>query len=81
MPIRYLIAREIGELLGVSYQRVQQLAKHYPDFPEPMVVGRQRMYALPDVERWIATHPNRRPGPQGPRKPLSSRPGASDRLP
>lgn len=63
MPVRYLITREVGELLGVSYQRVQQIVKDYADFPEPMIVGkRTKMYPQPEVERWMAKHPDRGPG-------------------
>ena len=54
---------DIGLMLGVSRQRVGQLADSNQDFPPPVdVVGRQRVWNRTDIERWIAAHPVRRPG-------------------
>jgi prophage regulatory protein len=52
-------AAEIGERLGVSRQRVQQLVSR-PDFPAPVrVLSMGKVWESEDVERWIAEH---RPG-------------------
>ncbi len=56
-------AAEIAEMLGVSRQRVDQVAGE-PDFPEPEVVlAAGRVWKRSDVERWIAKHPRKRRGP------------------
>lgn len=47
-------AAEIGRLLGVSRQRVQQLTAH-PDFPEPAVIfDMGKAWWRADVLRWAA---------------------------
>lgn len=44
---------EIAELLGVSRQRVDQLANDDPRFPEPVaVLAAGRVWERADVERW-----------------------------
>lgn len=49
-------AGEIARLLGVSRQRVQQLAQR-PDFPEPVaVLDMGKVWSSADVERWVAEH-------------------------
>ena len=51
--LRLVGAQEIRGLLGVSRQRVCQLAER-PDFPEPVaVLSRGRVWALADIEAWI----------------------------
>lgn len=55
---------EIAELLGVSRQRADQLSRYYDDFPAPRTAGRYRYWSRADVDRWIAAHPDRRPGPR-----------------
>jgi prophage regulatory protein len=43
---------EIAEMLGVSAQRVDQLARR-DDFPEPVaVLAAGRIWRLGDIERW-----------------------------
>lgn len=45
---------EIAEMLGVSRARAHQLAE-VPTFPKPVGSiggGRQRIWKLPDIERW-----------------------------
>src|SRR5687768_14659596 len=54
---------EIAEMLGVSRQRVAQLAESYDDFPAPEVeLTAGRIWSRTAVETWIATHPERGPG-------------------
>lgn len=49
-------AAEIGEMLGVSRQRVQQLVSR-PDWPEPAVVlAMGKVWRAEDVQAWIAEH-------------------------
>jgi len=45
---------EIAELLGVSRQRVDQLSRTDPNFPQPLAELRAgRIWAAPDVRTWI----------------------------
>ncbi len=45
-------AAEIAEMLGVSRQRVDQLAQH-DDFPKPAaVLATGRIWERDDIERW-----------------------------
>jgi ATP-dependent Clp protease ATP-binding subunit ClpC len=54
---------EIAELLGVSRQRVDQIASSYPDFPAPEAeLAAGRIWARAAVREWMAVHPERRPG-------------------
>lgn len=57
-------AAEIAELLGgVTRQRVDQLARAYPDFPVPVAALRTgRVWEKAAIELWIARHPDRRGG-------------------
>ena len=56
--IRLVGAHEIRDLLGVSRQRVYQLVAK-PDFPPPVATLAQgKVWALPDVEAWIAARPD-----------------------
>lgn len=49
-------AHEIRELLGVSRQRVYQLAAR-PDFPQPIAILAQgKVWAIGDIEQWIADY-------------------------
>ncbi|WP_239382678.1 AlpA family transcriptional regulator [Frankia sp. CIT1] len=49
-------AAEIGKRLGVSRQRVSQLAQD-PTFPKPVAdLAAGRIWETADVERWIAEH-------------------------
>jgi hypothetical protein len=47
-------AEEIAERLGLRrYQRVHELRRRHPDFPEPVVrLKRTMVWNWPDVERW-----------------------------
>jgi predicted DNA-binding transcriptional regulator AlpA len=48
----HLRLKEIGQMLGVTLQRAQQLAAQ-PDFPEPSrTVGRSRLWRRDEVETW-----------------------------
>lgn len=54
---------EVAELLGVSRQRVDQLAASYADFPLPEAeLAAGRIWARSALEAWLATHPERRAG-------------------
>ncbi len=62
-------AAEVAEMLKVSRQRVDQIARRYPDFPKPEVslsVG--RVWARAKIQAWVERHPERGPGTRiGPR--------------
>jgi predicted DNA-binding transcriptional regulator AlpA len=46
-------AAEITELLGISRQRVDKIAKTDPTFPKPVAVLRRiRVWETADVEKW-----------------------------
>ena len=50
----YVRLKEIGQMLGVTLQRAQQLAAE-PGFPRPsQVVGRSRTWRRDEIERWAA---------------------------
>jgi prophage regulatory protein len=52
-PVHLVGAHEIRDLLGVSRQRVYQLAAR-PDFPAPVAkLAQGNIWALEDVEAWI----------------------------
>lgn len=54
---------EIAEMLGVSRQRVGQLAESYPDFPKPEAeLSAGRVWSRAAIETWMALHPERRAG-------------------
>ena|SRR5687768_13462868 len=54
---------EIADLLGVTPQRVAQLARDYDDFPAPEVeLAQGRVWSRQAIEEWMAKHPERRPG-------------------
>ncbi len=55
-PHRLVGAHEIRGLLGVSRQRVYQLATR-PDFPEPIAELTQgKIWVLADIEAWIGAY-------------------------
>jgi len=55
-------AGEVMEMLGVSRQRVAQLAASFPDFPETEVeLSAGRIWKREDIEAWIVAHPERAP--------------------
>jgi prophage regulatory protein len=59
-PPRLVGAHEIRDLLGVSRQRVYQMAGR-SDFPRPVATLAQgKVWSADDVEQWIGTH-RRRP--------------------
>jgi predicted DNA-binding transcriptional regulator AlpA len=68
MPAEVIGSAEVGEMLGVTRQRVAQLRRDFEDFPRGQQVGRQFLYTRKSIEEWMAKHPDRRPGPKGPRK-------------
>ncbi|MBL7487614.1 DNA-binding protein [Frankia sp. AgB1.9] len=50
-------AAEIGKRLGVSRQRVSQIAAGDPTFPKPVAdLAAGRIWHSEDVERWVAEH-------------------------
>ncbi len=54
---------EVAALLGVSRQRVAQIAGDYPDFPAPEAeLAAGRVWSREAVEAWLATHPERKSG-------------------
>lgn len=56
---------EVAGLLGVSRQRVDQLARRYPDFPPPEAdLAAGRVWSAAAIEAWAALHPHRAPGRQ-----------------
>lgn len=57
-------AREIGDLLGVSRQRVQQLISR-PDFPEPYdTLSMGKVWLREDIEKWARAREMRLAGDQ-----------------
>ena len=65
---RLLRAVEVAEMLGVTRQRVDQIARSYPDFPEPEVVlSVGRVWSRTAIRGWIDKHPHRGPGSRLPR--------------
>ena len=50
----YLVgAAEIAEMLGISRQRVDAIARTHDDFPEPeAVLASGRIWLRADIERW-----------------------------
>lgn len=62
---------EVAEALGVSKQRIVQIAQTYSDFPDPEVeLSSGRIWARSAIETWLATHPERKPGPKGGNIPM-----------
>ena len=54
---------EIAKILGVSRQRADQITRQFDDFPAPEVtLSTGRVWRRIAVERWIAHHPERKPG-------------------
>lgn len=54
---------EISEILGVSRQRVHQIAGVYDDFPAPIAeLTAGRIWRKKDIEGWLKDHPQRPPG-------------------
>lgn len=57
-------AGEIARLLGVSRQRVQQLAQR-PDWPSPVaILDMGKVWISDDIHQWVTDH--RRPPPDAP---------------
>jgi prophage regulatory protein len=53
---RYVGAHEIRDMLGVSRQRVYQLAGQ-PGFPKPVATLAQgKIWLISDIETWISVH-------------------------
>ncbi|MCA2216981.1 helix-turn-helix transcriptional regulator [Jidongwangia harbinensis] len=63
--LRLVGAHEIRKLIGVSRQRVYQLARR-PDFPKPVAKLTQgKIWNLNDVEEWISVErTGREPDPR-----------------
>lgn len=54
---------EIGQLLGVTAQRADQIAGNYTDFPKPIAhLASGRVWSRQAIETWALTHGERRPG-------------------
>lgn len=54
---------EVAEMLGVSKQRVTQLARDYADFPTPEVeLAGGRIWKRSAIKAWVERHPVRSPG-------------------
>lgn len=63
MPDDLMGTHEIAELLGVSRQRVDELARTDDAFPEPAArLKAGRVWNRADVERWAAGRRGRVPG-------------------
>ena len=53
---RYVGAHEIRDMLGVSRQRVYQLAGQ-PGFPKPVAnLAQGKIWLVADIEIWISVH-------------------------
>jgi predicted DNA-binding transcriptional regulator AlpA len=60
---RLIGVAEVGEMLGVSRQRVDQIATSYRDFPKPEAdIAAGRIWSRTAIESWIASHPLHRRG-------------------
>ena len=54
---------EIAVRLGVSRQRAHAISGTHADFPQPAAkLAAGPIWITDEVERWIANHPERRPG-------------------
>jgi predicted DNA-binding transcriptional regulator AlpA len=54
---------EIAEMLGVTKQRVTQLARDYDDFPRPEAeLAGGRVWKRAAIEAWVRRHPVRPSG-------------------
>ncbi|MCA1823600.1 MAG: DNA-binding protein [Frankia sp.] len=54
---------EVAAMLGVSKQRVVQLARDYDDFPAPVAeLSSGRVWSTAAVETWQVRHSDRGPG-------------------
>lgn len=63
MPHHLLGVAEVAALLGVSRQRVDQLAAAHPDFPQPEAeLAAGRIWSRAAIEGWSAAQGPRRPG-------------------
>lgn len=50
-------AASIAEMLGVTRQRVDQLYRTDPDFPEPVIANpKLRLWDRRAIEHWVAVH-------------------------
>jgi predicted DNA-binding transcriptional regulator AlpA len=57
VAIDALTSGEVGRLLGVSRQRVNQLRSAYVDFPKPVdEIGGRPVWRRVDVLRWARAH-------------------------
>ncbi|MGH7642589.1 MAG: helix-turn-helix transcriptional regulator [Candidatus Dormibacteria bacterium] len=58
---------ETARMLGVSRQRVHQIAGTNPEFPKPVAeLAAGRIWRRQEVEAWIGAHPDRqKSGPKG----------------
>ena len=58
---------ETACMLGVSRQRVHQIAQMNPEFPKPVAeLAAGRIWRRGEIEAWIQTHPDRqKSGPKG----------------
>jgi predicted DNA-binding transcriptional regulator AlpA len=55
-PVPLVGAHEIRDMLGVSRQRVYELATR-PDFPKPVAqLAQGNVWVLADVQAWISVH-------------------------
>jgi prophage regulatory protein len=73
-------AHEIRDLLGVSRQRVYQLARR-SDFPKPVAILAQgKVWLVSDIETWIGTYRTKpRPRRAKPTEPKLLTRGIHDR--
>ena len=51
-----LRAAEIAKYLGVTRERVRQIANRDPSFPSPVEIAPHRRWDRADVERWADEH-------------------------
>lgn len=49
-------ATDLALRLGVTRQRIQQIAKVYPDFPRPVQLARGRVWYWSEVLVWVKAH-------------------------
>ena len=56
-PDKPLTAREVAEMVGVSYDTFMSKTRHLPGFPRPAVgagKGQKKLWRKSQIEKWLA---------------------------
>lgn len=76
MPEELVSAAEVARILGVSRQRVAQLAREAADFPPSQGQPGERVWSRPTIEAWASAHQDRGPRSNGPKVPPAGDPAS-----